>query len=61
MANSDTDDILSDGFLEPGELLDSDNEQPIDNSTSARTSQQITQLNRPKVCGLILRLFFLHD
>uniref|UniRef100_A0A2H8TSF2 Nuclear cap-binding protein subunit 3 n=1 Tax=Melanaphis sacchari TaxID=742174 RepID=A0A2H8TSF2_9HEMI len=49
MANSDTDDILSDGFLEPGELLDSDDEQPIDNSTSARTSQPMTQLNRPKL------------
>lgn len=51
MADSDTDDILSEGFLEPGELIDSDDNQPIDNSTSARTSQPMAQLNRPKVCA----------
>ncbi|XP_001950154.1 nuclear cap-binding protein subunit 3 [Acyrthosiphon pisum] len=49
MADSDTDDILSEGFLEPGELLDSDDNQPADNSTSARTSQPMAQLNRPKL------------
>lgn len=49
MANSDSDDILSAEFLEPGELLDSDeDEQPDNNSTSARTSQSIL-VNRTKV------------
>lgn len=49
MADSDSDDILSADFLEPGELLDSDDEQPDNKSTSARTNQ-ILQQNRPKVC-----------
>lgn len=49
MADSDSDDILSADFLEPGELLDSDDDQPDNNSTSARTSQTLAQ-NRPKVC-----------
>lgn len=48
MADSDSDDILSGDFLEPGELLDSDDEQLDTNSTSARTSQPVP-LNRPKV------------
>ncbi|XP_025410570.1 nuclear cap-binding protein subunit 3-like [Sipha flava] len=51
MANSDSDDILSAEFLEPGELLDSDeDEQQDNNSTSARTNQSVlvnrTKLNR---------------
>lgn len=49
MADSDSDDILSADFLEPGELLDSDDERPDSISTSARTSQAMP-LNRPKVC-----------
>lgn len=48
MADSDSDDILSTDFLEPGELLDSDDEHVDNKCTSARTSQSIT-LNRPKV------------
>lgn len=48
MADSDSDDILSGDFLEPGELLDSDDEQLDNNSTSARTSQSMP-LNRPKL------------
>jgi len=49
MADSDSDDILSADFLEPGELLDSDDGQPDDKSTSARTSQSMP-LIRPRVC-----------
>lgn len=52
MANSDSDDILSTDFLEPGELLDSDDELPENNSTSARTSQPML-VNRPKVCLVV--------
>lgn len=48
MADSDSDNILSADFLEPGELLDSDDEHPNDTSTSARTSHSLP-LNRPKV------------
>jgi hypothetical protein len=49
MANSDSDDILSAEFLEPGELLDSDeDEQQDNNSTSARTNQSVL-VNRTKV------------
>lgn len=56
MSNSDSDDILSADFLEPGELLDSDeDEQPDSNSTSARTNQSIL-VNRTKVC-LLFKLF----
>lgn len=57
MADSDSDDILSADFLEPGELLDSDDEQPNDKSTSARTDQTLS-LNRPKVrCSVVNRSF----
>lgn len=52
MADSDSDDILSGDFLEPGELLDSDDEQLDTNSTSARTSQPVP-LNRPKVSAAL--------
>lgn len=49
MADSDSDDnLLSADFLEPGELLDSEDEYLDDNSTAARTSQSLSQ-NRPKV------------
>lgn len=49
MTDSDSDDLLSADFLEPGELLESDDdEQPDVESTSARTSQSLLQ-NRPKV------------
>lgn len=49
MADSDSDDILSADFLEPGELLDSDDERPDANDcSSARTSQSMPS-NRPKV------------
>ncbi|XP_050436525.1 nuclear cap-binding protein subunit 3-like [Adelges cooleyi] len=49
MADSDSDDnLLSADFLEPGELLDSDDEQLDNNSTAARTSQSLPQ-NRPKL------------
>lgn len=54
MADSDSDDILSADFLEPGELLDSDDEN-VDNDgcTSARTGQSVT-VNRPKVCFIVI-------
>lgn len=52
MANSDSDDILSADFLEPGELLDSDDELPDNDSSSARTSQPFL-LNRSKVCLVV--------
>lgn len=48
MADSDSDNILSADFLEPGELLDSDDENQDETSTSARTSHSLP-LNRPKV------------
>lgn len=56
MADSDSDDILSADFLEPGELLDSDEDddgvRPVTDdscTSSARTSRLTTSTNRPKV------------
>ncbi|XP_050533475.1 nuclear cap-binding protein subunit 3-like [Daktulosphaira vitifoliae] len=49
MADSDSDDnLLSVNFLEPGELLDSEDEVLDDNSSAARTSHSLSQ-NRPKL------------
>lgn len=58
MADSDSDNILSADFLEPGELLDSDDENPDNTSTSARTSHSLP-LNRPKV-SFAIKLYFLN-
>lgn len=55
MADSDSDDILSADFLEPGELLDSDDDENADDNgcTSARTGQSVP-VNRPKVCFVVI-------